>query len=143
MTIQIVPTYDTPQYPMTSTLEGATFKLSFWYSQREQCWYLSVADATGLDIYNGMKLICGSLLMSQCADPRRPAGDFFVFDQTGANTPPALEDLVQGAGRCLLCYVTSDLIDAIAAADLATLTAFVASIASSSGPAGQSTYGQQ
>jgi hypothetical protein len=142
--IQTVPTYDAPSYQTTATLEGTTFRLSFQYAQRESCWYLSVADASGVDIYNGVKLICRSFLLSKCADPRAPAGDFYVFDQTGDFSPPGLEDLLQGSGRCLLVYVTSDLVAAIQSGDTAALTGYATSLKTNTvNTAGASTYGQE
>jgi hypothetical protein len=143
MTIQIVTTTDTPQYDQTSTLEGTTFLLSFWYSQREACWYLSLADQSGVDIYNGVKLICANFLFTKCVDPRRPAGDFFCFDQTGANTPPGLEDLVPNAGRCVLTYWTSDLVEAFRSGDTQYLQQFLTSLASNTQASSASTYGQE
>ena len=108
MTVQTVPTGADPFYSQTSKLEGQVFNLSFAYNQRENTWYLSVADASNVDIYNGVKLVCLRYLLKTCADPRRPAGDFVVFDSTGSNTPPGLNDLATG-GRCALKYITSDL----------------------------------
>lgn len=140
MTIQIIPTFDVPSWSQSTTLEGQTFQLSFAFNQREACWYLSVADNSGVDIYNGMKLMCLQFLMRKCRDPRRPAGDFAVFDNTAANTPPGLEDLLANSGRCTLVYLTSDVLATLAApGGLAALLATLQSSPTSTA----STYGSQ
>ncbi len=143
MTIQLLPTYDTPTWSQTSTFEGATFHLAFQFNQREACWYLSVSDAGGVDIYNGVKLVCKQLLLARCVDPRRPAGDLYVVDSSGLLAPPGLEDLVQGAGRCRLYYVTSDLLALARAGNVAGLQAFDAALATNSATGNASTYGSQ
>lgn len=139
MTIQVIPTYDVPFWTQTTTLEGQTFQLTFAFNQRESCWYLSVADNQGVDIYNGMKLMCLQLLMRKCKDPRRPAGQLACFDNTGANTPPGLEDLLD-SGRCTLVYITSDVCAQLGTGGLAN---FLASLQSNTQAGNVSTYGQQ
>ena len=140
MTIQIIPTFDLPTWDQTTTLEGQTFQLSFAFNQRESCWYLSVADNNGVDIYNGMKLMCLQLLMRKCRDPRRPSGDFAVFDNTGANMPPGLEDLLANSGRCTLVYITSDTLALLKSTG--GVASFVASLQTSP-TSTPSTYGSQ
>src|SRR5208337_3025019 len=100
MAIQIIPTFAAPFYTQTTTIEGVAYLLSFAYAQREACWYLSVADANGVDIVNGIKLIVGNRLLLKCKDPRRPPGELLVLSGTQDTTPPGLLDLVVGAGRC-------------------------------------------
>ncbi len=111
MTVQIVPTDDTGQsfYSQLTTLEGTAYQLSFAYSQREDCWYLSVATSEGDDIYNGVKLICNWPLLKNCADPRMPPGEMWVFSATADVDPPGRLDLAPGS-RCVLNYFTSDLL---------------------------------
>jgi len=148
LTIQTVPTDATgaPFYSQTTTLEGAQYLLSFAFSQRESAWYLSLADANGVDVYNGMKLVCSSPtqgpipLLWRCKDPRRPPGDFFVLSGTSDLSPPGLADLVPGSGRCALYYMTSDVLALLAAGELA---AFVAQLQAGTSSGTGSTYGAQ
>lgn len=141
MTVQIIPTYDTPFWTQTTTLEGQTFQLEFAFNHREGCWYVSIADSAGVDIYNGCKLLCLQLLLRKCRDPRRPAGEFFVFDATGSNTPPGLSDLLPSVGRCTLVYLTSDILAQASTAE--GLAAVLASLDAGNSATPQSTYGQQ
>ena len=103
-----MPTGSDPAYSQSSTLEGTTFNLYLAFNTRCSSWYLSVADASGVDIYNGVKLIVGCPLLRKCADPRKPAGELLVFSSTSDDSPPGLLDLLPGSGRCALYYVTSD-----------------------------------
>jgi|GEM_PF-5089243 uncharacterized protein DUF6983 len=108
MTILVAPTANNAFYQIQSTLEGVTFNFSFQFNQRCCCWYMSIADANGVDIYNGVKLICYQALLRKCVDPRAPAGDFLVISATTDDSPPMLNDLLPGTGRCSLLYITSD-----------------------------------
>lgn len=110
MTIQVIAgdANATQLYTQTTTLDGSTFNLYFQFNQRCQCWYLSVADASGVDIYNGVKLVCGIPLLRKCRDPRRPAGALMVISATSNQAPPGLYDLIPGSGRCTLVYWTAD-----------------------------------
>jgi hypothetical protein len=147
VTIQVVPTDATgaPFYSQTTTLEGVQYLLTFSYAQREGAWYLSVADANGVDIYNGMKLVCSGPsgpipLLWRCKDPRRPPGDLFVLSGTSDLTPPGLADLAPGSGRCALYYMTSDVLALIAGGGLAT---FLAQLTAGTSVGTGSTYGSQ
>lgn len=95
-------------WTQTSTLEGVTYFLTFQWNQRVAAWYMSVADSANVDIYNGVKLICGVGLLKKCADPRAPPGVLLVLSATSDNSPPGLSDLLPGSGRCTLFYITSD-----------------------------------
>src|SRR5271167_1659258 len=101
-----VPTGNEAFYQQTSTFEGVTYLLSFTYNQTCECWYLSIADASGVDIYNGVKLICNNSLFRKCIDPRIFPGALFVQSSTEDTSPPGLDDLLPGSGRCTLQYMT-------------------------------------
>ncbi len=126
---------------MTSTIEGVNFLLSFAYSQRENCWYLSLADASSIDIYNGVKLTCNTPLFNKCVDPRRPGGQFLVLSGTNDTSPPGLNDLTATSGRCQLYYCTSDLVAQLIA--FGNINAYLASLTTNTSVGTQSTYGQQ
>jgi hypothetical protein len=135
------PVVNRTSYSQTITLEGATFGLQFDFNQRCCSWYMHLADANGVDIYNGVKLVCGMFLLgSRCKDPRRPAGDFFCLSSTTDASPPGLLDLLPATGRCTLMYVTSDWVAAMVAGNHAELLAQLAANVTSSGA---STYGTE
>ncbi len=140
MTVQVIPTGNAPFATQTTTLEGVAFLLSFVYSQREACWYVSIADANGVDVYNGVKLIVGNPLLFRCKDPRRPKGELFVLSSTNDLSPPGLNDLVPNAGRCTLLYVSSDLVAQLVAG---TIDTYLGQLATNTSQGSQSTYGTE
>lgn len=139
MTIQAIATRANPFDQLGVTLEGTAYNLTFAWNMRSSTWYLSIADAAQVDIYNGMKLIVGYPLLQMCLDPRRPPGEFAVLDSTGANTPPGLNDLLPG-GRCTLIYMTSDVLELLADGEIAQ---YLATLATNTQTGTQSTYGQE
>lgn len=141
MTIQLVPTtFTDSSYVQRCTFEGTLFVVQFDFNQRCASWYMSLADSTGIDIYNGVKLTCGPLLLKRCADPRRPAGDFIVVSSTSDQSPPGELELLPGSGRCSLLYITSDSLAEIAAGNSADL---IAQVQANAATTNVSTYGQQ
>jgi hypothetical protein len=139
MTVQAIATRANPFDQLAVMLEGTAYNLAFAWNMRSSTWYLSIADGAQVDIYNGIKLIVGYPLLRMCADPRRPPGELFVVDSTGANTPPGLYDLLPG-GRCTLVYMTSDVLTLAMAGDIAE---YLATLATNTQTGTQSTYGQQ
>jgi uncharacterized protein DUF6983 len=110
MTIQIIPTYADPSWVQSTTLEGTTFLLNFDYNERCQCYYLSIQDSEGNDIYDGMKMVCNLPLLRTCADKdNAPQGELWVGSNNGDLDPPDVGELGPGA-RCTLYYITSDLL---------------------------------
>lgn len=107
MSILIIPTFSDPSYSQTTTLEGISYTLQFDFNQRAYSWYMSIADADGVDIYNGVKLVCGFSLLKKCKDPRAPPGVLVIISTAQDQTPPGLYDLLPG-GPAQLTYITSD-----------------------------------
>lgn len=128
MTVLQVPTFSDPSWTQATTLEGTRYTLQFDFNQRCASWYMSVADQDGVDIYNGVKLTIGPLLLKKCVDPRRPPGDFLVITSVPANTsPPGMLDLLPG-GRCTLGYITSDWLTVIRTANANPTPANIAAV---------------
>jgi hypothetical protein len=110
VTIQTIPTYADPFWVQSTTLEGTTFILSFDYNQRCDCYYLSVQDSEGNDIYDGVKIVCDLPLLRTCADKdRAPVGELWALSLNGDNSTPRLGELAPG-GRVVLLYITSNLL---------------------------------
>ena len=141
MTIQVVPTDQNalPSYTQNTTFEGTQYILEFDYNQRCASWYLSIADSDNVDIYNGIKLVTGFPLLRKCVDPRRPPGELLVVSSTTDQSPPGLLDLIPGAGRCQLLYITSDWLALLAAGQLSTI---LAQLAANTQTSATSSYGQ-
>ena len=119
MSLLVVPTTSSaPSYVQNTTLEGSSYVLQFDFNQRACAWYLSIADASGVDIYNGIKLSCGMPLLRKCSDVRRPPGELLVLSSTADTSPPGLLELLPGSGRCSLLYCTSDWIAQLSSSPL-------------------------
>lgn len=142
MTAIVIPTTADPFSQQTTTLEGVTYLLTFAYNARCDCWYLSLADSQGVDIYNGVKLICNVALMRKCSDPRKPPGELFVINANNDDSPPGLNDLLASTGRCVLFYVTSDWV-ALWKTGAVGLNTILAQIANNTVNQTESTYGQK
>ena len=128
-------------YFQTTTFEGTAYTLSWQFNQRCGEWYLSIADNLGVDIYNGVKVVCGLPLLRKCKDPRRPPGQLYVISSSQTDqTPPGLLELLPGTGRCRLMYMTSDWVALMAAGKFDTI---IAQLTSNVQTSALSTYGTQ
>lgn len=76
-----LPLYEDPLYTYQTTLDGVEYRLKLDYSQRADRWYLSVFDAEGDPIRQGIKLSIGvNLVRLWASDPRAPSLVLMVFD---------------------------------------------------------------
>lgn len=93
-----------PFYTQKTRLDGVDYVLTFRYSQREDRWYLSLADNEEVPILSGLKLVANwPLLYSYHYDTRVPPGELFASDLSGDETPPGLNELGEGL-RVQLIY---------------------------------------
>lgn len=105
--LRVIPTTDAPFYTETVPLDGINYKLYFGYNQREDAWYLSIADELGNDLLNGIKLVCGIEFLGHWRYVvGLPPGQLFVAFPASDDSTPGLKDFVPG-GRCQLTYVTA------------------------------------
>ncbi len=76
-----LPFFQDPLYTFSTSLEGVDYRFKLDYSQRADRWYLSIFDAEGDPIRQGIKLSTGAQLLRLCAsDARCPSGQIVVFD---------------------------------------------------------------
>jgi hypothetical protein len=110
-----INTLEKPFYRQRTRLDGRDYVLDFAYNEREERWYLSIADDEEKPIATGIKLIANwSLLYPYRYDERCPTGEITVADRQGDGSPPTLLEL--GANkRCELLYWTRDELVAIEA----------------------------
>lgn len=93
-----------PFYSQVSTIEGVDYTLTFRFSQRENCYYLTIGDNEGVDILKGIKLVCKWPLTAWKRQEGLPPGEFMVLSNNGDNTNPGVEDLGSDR-RCQLYYL--------------------------------------
>jgi hypothetical protein len=101
----LVPTSPgVPFYTQKTRLDGRDYVLTFRYSQREDRWYLSLADSEEIPILSGLKLVANwPLLQAYHYDTRVPRGELSAMDLSGDDTPPGLNELGEGL-RVQLIY---------------------------------------
>lgn len=105
-------TSEEPHYQQRTRLEGRDYLLTFTFNEREERWYLSIADEAEDPIASGLKLVANwPLLWPYRYDPRIPPGELAVSDVSGDGSPPTLLELGEGK-RCELLYWTRAELDA-------------------------------
>jgi hypothetical protein len=93
-----------PFYTQRTRLDGREYLLRFSWNEREERWYLAIADEAEVVLVLGIKLVANwPLTRFYKFDPRLPPGELMVSDLTGTGTPPGLDDLGVGK-RCELTY---------------------------------------
>jgi hypothetical protein len=101
--VKIIPT--TPgiaRYTQRTILDGREYIFGFNWNSRAAKWSMSVADALGVDIVQGIYLTCGTVLLRLLSDSRSPPGDIYILDREGDSGDPGFNDL---GDRCLLLYI--------------------------------------
>lgn len=93
MAFQTIPVRsDLPAYEMQVELDGVIFTLGFTYNTRAGYWVLDISDANEVPLLVGIKIISGWLLTNRFVNDGLPAGDFFVYDTSGKNEDPKIDD---------------------------------------------------
>jgi cag pathogenicity island protein 13 len=104
MTILTIPTTNDPFQRMTVRLDGRDYVLELRFNQREDRWYLSIADDESVPLLSGLKLQANwPLLWRHRYNVQLPPGEIMAAVTTGDRTPPTLNDLGEGK-RCELTY---------------------------------------
>jgi hypothetical protein len=104
MAILTIPTTAEPFQRMTVRLDGRDYVLELRYNQREERWYLSVADDEGAPILSGLKLQANwPLFWRHRYDVRVPPGEIMAAATGTDRSPPTLTELGEGK-RCELTY---------------------------------------
>lgn len=94
MTVIAIPTLtDTPHWDQITTLDGIDFQLGFRYNQRENVYYLIIADTTGNILNGGIKLVSNWRLLTDFVDPAMPPGELVVFTTGPDDSPPGFGEL--------------------------------------------------
>jgi hypothetical protein len=104
----IIPTLaGVARYSQRTILDGREYVLSFAWNSRVGKWSLSVADAKGVPIVQGIRIVCGLPLLRLLTDQRSPPGDLIALDRTGEGDP-GFNDL---GTRVVLQYIEASSLD--------------------------------
>lgn len=113
---QTIPTLtDAPYYTIRARLEDRDYTLRFWYSTRQERYYLSIYDEDETPLVLGLKLVTNlALLRYYHHRDNVPPGELMVTCATTDASPPKFGEL--GADqRCQLTYFTRAEVAAVVA----------------------------
>lgn len=101
-----VPTRtDLGAYTFQVELDGAVYRFSFQFNDREGFWYLSIADESGIPIRSGIKVVVNWPLFARAVEEAAPPGSLFAIDTTDQDLEPGLADLGEAV---LLTYIEEE-----------------------------------
>lgn len=110
----IALTEDAAFLSLRLTLDGADYLLSLAWSQREEKWYLSLADGEDVPIVSGVKVVADYPLLSLSHhDSRCPPGELMATDTTGQGLDPHFADMSGDAPRVVLVYIPAAEVETI------------------------------
>lgn len=90
----IIPTGATqPDFAEDVDLDRVVYRLSIHYNGRDDSWYLSVADADGVEIVSGVRLVIDTSLLGQHVSEGLPPGVLLIIDPAGTRQDPTRADL--------------------------------------------------
>jgi hypothetical protein len=98
----IIPTRtDLEYYTERVELDGVVFELTFSWNTREEVWMISVADADGVALASGVKIVVDWELFRSVSNADMPEGIMMALDTSGAGLDPGLTELGE---RVILLY---------------------------------------
>jgi hypothetical protein len=102
MATWIIPTRtDLESYTERVELDSVMFELTLTWNTREEVWMLSIADADGVALASGVKVVVDYPLFRSVSNADMPAGTMMALDTSGAGLDPGLNELGE---RVLLMY---------------------------------------
>lgn len=105
MSVYVPTNLTLPFWTQSTTLDGVSYLLSFFYNQREDVYYMTIADTTGATLCGGVKLISNWPLLSGFIDPHMPPGELIAMALGTDQSPAGLGELGIGQ-RVQLTYFT-------------------------------------
>jgi hypothetical protein len=96
---------DTPRASFRVTLEGADFTVRLDYHDRQDRYFLSLADADGTIIVAGVKLVANWSVLRGVVNASRPPGMLVILPST-TDEGPTFTGL--GRGFSLLYYTAAE-----------------------------------
>jgi len=101
----------------TISLDGVSYRLRIWWSDRVQAWYADLYAADGSELWKGSKLQLNWPLFSRLRGDGAPAGTLFVASTSTDDSEPVAAITRTNLGTdAVLLYLTGDELDAIEAA---------------------------
>ena len=93
---------DSPDYEQQVTLSGETYILTARWNARAGRWFLSLADAAGDVVWQGVKASMDLPIRMHSTSAIKPDGQLWIVDASGSGVDAGLMDL---GSRVQLVYV--------------------------------------
>lgn len=101
----VLPTRtDLARYSFDIDLDAAKFTFDFEWNDRDAGWYFSMADADGVALLSGRRVVLGYPLIRIYKGAGFPPGELVAIDTSSQNQEPGFGDLGE---RVKLIYVTA------------------------------------
>lgn len=96
-------------------LDGVEYRFFFAWNNSHEFWSMSLYEANGTPLFQGIRLTTGIILNRQVVNPDSPQGRIVAVDTTGALQPPGRHDLHSGKVQ-ILYYSPAEVAARLAAA---------------------------
>ena len=107
MAVQLIPTAQNAFFNLQVSMDGTAYLLTFYYNQRESCYYMTISDTAGNDFVTGIKCLANWPLLHKWSVTGLPPGELLIVSNTGSNDPPpSLGQL--GDGQAFTMFYTSE-----------------------------------
>lgn len=84
---------DLARYSFELELDAVTFTFDFEWIDRSSHWLMSIADASGVALLSGRRVVIGFPLLNRYRDPRLPRGMLDAIDTSDTDTEAGFADL--------------------------------------------------
>lgn len=105
MALWRIPTQPYPSTTQQSDLDGVSYNFRFRWSERGSCWHLDLRTLEDEPVVLSARLVTAFPLLRRVVNERRPPGELVVFDLTGRDEEPTLEEF---GSRFVLFYVDAE-----------------------------------
>lgn len=99
---------DLPSYIFSITLEGTLYYLSFEWNDRGSFWTMDILDQDQNQLVCGIRMISNINLLGRFQNSLLPKGTFFIYDTSGKNQDPQVDNF---GSVVLLFYRESTTVD--------------------------------
>lgn len=106
MAVLIIPTrQDDANYSFQVPLDGVVYTLRLIFNDRDQSWFMTIADSEDNIMRAGIKLVTDHDLLRLWREATRVAGNIIALDTTGDRLRADIDDL---GTDVVLTYVEED-----------------------------------
>ena len=82
-----------PNWAMTTTLDGTTYRLEFLWNERAPAWFMTIATVDGTSLVSNLRVVVGFPFASRYRTLGGPRGALEAIDTSGKNIDPSRDDL--------------------------------------------------